>query len=261
MASTVPAAAHAQQPNASKAVYALDTPDSVSEWERIENIQHKQRRKIDVCLAQQLQDGAVSERAKGLRTLRKLLSTFTAEERSVFAILQRKQDCSVERVLRDLIRKRVSPSIADSTASQEMLALLDLLQGLVLIHYDSKIRAGAKESQTVLLTFLPAKNIALAIAAIEAIQCILVDSCQNLRVFESIGGLRLVCETLKSKRASEAVLHKCIELLCVYMQPETGYPDTSLGDHTRMMPVSTKRDAVAQLVGDAFVKRLVDIVT
>ncbi|KAH6561662.1 hypothetical protein BASA61_002628 [Batrachochytrium salamandrivorans] len=240
---------------------SVAAPSGIQQWERIEEMRRKLRRKIDLCVLQ-MRDNAWTERDKGLRVLQRLLATLTDEERTLFAIAQRELDCNVQDLLFQLLKKRMSPTIVlDSKVSIQVATLLDMLQGVTLLHYDSKLRAGAKHNMMLLLTFLPSKDTAIAISAIEALQSILIDSSQNLRIFETIGGLPIICKTLKLKQAAETVLHKCIELLCLYLQPEDETPDGVVGDTVYRVSIESKQESLSKLLGTAFVRKLLDMST
>ncbi|KAJ8325538.1 60S ribosomal protein L3 [Batrachochytrium dendrobatidis] len=221
----------------------------------------KLQRKMDVCMTQ-MQDSSWNQREKGFKALLRLMATFTSEERSVFAIVQREQNCNLQHLLFQQLKLRMSPAMAyDVKISNQVASVLEMLQGVALLHYDSKLKAGAKQNMMLLLTFLPSKSTVVAIAAIEAVQGILIDSSQNIRIFEQIGGVPVVCETLKSKHVSEAVLHKCIELLYLYLQPEDKNPDRAVGEIIFSKSVELKRESITKLLGPGFVKKLMNIST
>ncbi|EGF83266.1 hypothetical protein BATDEDRAFT_85836 [Batrachochytrium dendrobatidis JAM81] len=198
---------------------------AIQQWEYIEEMRKKLQRKMDVCMTQ-MQDSSWNQREKGFKALLRLMATFTSEERSVFAIVQREQNCN-----------------HDVKISNQVASVLEMLQGVALLHYDSKLKAGAKQNMMLLLTFLPSKSTVVAIAAIEAVQGILIDSSQNIRIFEQIGGVPVVCETLKSKH------------------PEDKNPDRAVGEIIFSKSVELKRESITKLLGPGFVKKLMDIST
>ncbi|KAL2920058.1 hypothetical protein HK105_200124 [Polyrhizophydium stewartii] len=185
-----------------------------------------------------------------------MLASMTADERSIFAILQQEQDCAIQSLLLDLLKKRMAP--APTIDSAHTVVLLDLLQGVALIHYGSKLRSGDKTTLAMLLTFLASKESSVVVAALEALESILVDSSASTRAFEQVGGLALVCQILKQRRSPETVLHKCIELLCVYLQPEDENPDARLAEPAEKAEeaLGRKQHSVEQLLGRSFVQRL-----
>ncbi|GAA5862588.1 hypothetical protein JCM8547_002116 [Rhodosporidiobolus lusitaniae] len=67
----------------------------------------------------------------------------------------------------------------------------------------------------------------LALAALDALLCALVDRPKNMRVFEEIGGLATIVKILKDKSVAQVVRIKVIELLYYYLMPEQAASTTS----------------------------------
>ncbi|GAA6057716.1 hypothetical protein JCM3770_002659 [Rhodotorula araucariae] len=72
-----------------------------------------------------------------------------------------------------------------------------------------------------------AANTQLALAALDALLCALVDRPKNLRVFEDIGGLTIIVKVLKDKSVAQPVRIKVIELLYFYLLPEVNPEEIS----------------------------------
>ncbi|KAG8931473.1 hypothetical protein FRC01_001253 [Tulasnella sp. 417] len=146
------------------------------------------------------------------------------------------------------------PKIAsDSTAiAQHTQQALSILQGVALIHTESKAFLGRKSSIHLLLDILsisrhapsqsttsadsasgasngtPSPNVStLASAVLDTLLCVLVDSPAALRVFEEASGVEAVVKTLKRTGVAREVRMKCLEFLYFYLLPEDGTPSAN----------------------------------
>ncbi len=107
----------------------------------------------------------------------------------------------------------------------------------------------------VLLTYLVSKDETCILSTLETLQAIIVDSSENIRLFEQNGGLQLVCCILKQKRCSEAIAFKCIELIRVYLHPEDDYPDNE-----HKLDAANKNKMISDNLGSDFLKYLNDLI-
>lgn len=102
-----------------------------------------------------------------------------------------------------------------------------------------------------MLTYLASRDEKLIIAVLETLEAILVDSSENIIVFEEMCGVQLVCSVLKQMKHFEAITHKCIELFTVYLHQETNYPD-----YNANRQVVSKRLLLIEYLGRDFVEML-----
>ncbi|KIO32814.1 hypothetical protein M407DRAFT_13836 [Tulasnella calospora MUT 4182] len=160
------------------------------------------------------------------------------------------------------------PKIAsDGTAiAQHTQQALSILQGVALIHAESKAFLGRKSSIHLLLDILsisrhapsqsttssdpssggsnasPSPDVSrLASAVLDTLLCVLVDSPPALRVFEEASGVEGVVKTLKRTGVAREVRMKCLEFLYFYLLPEDGTPSANFRSTSSPMrpPVDT----------------------
>ncbi|KAJ3015931.1 UNVERIFIED_CONTAM: hypothetical protein HDU68_012512 [Siphonaria sp. JEL0065] len=110
------------------------------------------------------------------------------------------------------------------------------------------------------LSFLkPKYDAAVLSACIDAIEAILVDSSEMHRLFEGLGGLPLISALIQSRNSElkkvKLRLLKAVELLILYLSPESNYPDLKSSQLHYMSPES-KQQFIAKLLGAPFVEKL-----
>jgi hypothetical protein len=174
---------------------------SNNDVERLATVRAKLFTRIDVCM-KNLESANSELRINALKTLKRQIAMLTESERDLFKTNHSHQDCYIQQQLFAMLKQSKSNPREKSNQS-ELLLILDLIQGLALIHYESKQLASRQHRLVVILTFLASKNEALIIATLETLEAIIVDSCENTRVFESNGGLEIVCNLLKERKAFE----------------------------------------------------------
>ncbi|KAF9450176.1 hypothetical protein P691DRAFT_665953 [Macrolepiota fuliginosa MF-IS2] len=144
------------------------------------------------------------------------------------------------------------------TADERILAsqltkALSIIQGIALSHDSSKIFLGRKYSLEVLLELLLASrhltppnddnrssstrnkqpaDLPLTSTVLDTLLCILVDSPEALRGFESVSGIQAVVKILKRAGTPREVRMKCLEFLYFYLLDETAPTDISLGQRS-----------------------------
>ncbi|KAG8890509.1 hypothetical protein FRB98_007856 [Tulasnella sp. 332] len=213
---------------------------------------------------------SLSRRSRALDNLERLLAELCLcqdkTQLEAFLKLQDGFECNISsRILTSLtillpaLQQFSSLTIAhDSKEATEAMALtrltqqaLSILQGVALIHNDSKTFLGRKSSVHLLLDILSISRHAsspslstnfeastvttstpipvassgsptLASAILDTLLCILVDSPAALRVFEEASGVEAVVKTLKRVGIAREVRMKCLEFLYFYLLPEDG---------------------------------------
>ena len=181
--------------------------DSLREWERLERTKFKLFSKLDACLLQ-MSSELSQERQRGLQTLKKELNSMTTEDRVIFRVTHSIRNCDIQEKLFEMMKKRKSPR-SNQENSSELLLIMDLIQGVSLLHYESKQLASRSQRMAVILSYLAMKDLKLLIYTLEALEAILVDSCTNLRAFELNGGLKLLCNILKQNKQTEFIVFNC----------------------------------------------------
>ena len=78
-------------------------------------------------------------------------------------------------------------------------------------------------------------------------------------MFESIGGLGLVCGVLKMHQQNPQVLRKCIELFSVYLLEEN-YVDSVVEGQSIRKTITEKTQALVELLGGSFVSKMMDTI-
>ncbi|KAG9015854.1 hypothetical protein FRB93_012419 [Tulasnella sp. JGI-2019a] len=219
---------------------------------------------------------SLSRRSRALDNLERLLAELCLCQDKTqldnFLELQDGFECNISsRIATSLViclpalqQLSLSTQIQDSKEAAEAVTLtrltqqaLSILQGVALIHADSKAFLGRKSSIHLLLDILsisrhassssmslsaetgPANETTgatttppvpapcagsptLAAAVLDTLLCILVDCPPSLRVFEEASGVEGVVKTLKKVGIAREVRMKCLEFLYFYLLPEDG---------------------------------------
>ncbi len=105
------------------------------------------------------------------------------------------------------------------------------------------------------MTFLASKDEKLLISVLETVEAVLVDSSENLKVFENLCGVHLVCSILKQMRNCEEITHKCIELFTIYLHPEKEYPD-----YNDSRESIDKKQILSEILGREFVDSICKLI-
>jgi hypothetical protein len=108
-------------------------------------------------------------------------------------------------IVLDILLESLKRSLNKDSSWTELLLILDLIQGLCLIDYHSKYKCAETNVLSYISTFLCKKDEQLLSAAFDSIMAILVDSCRNCRIFESIDGINLVSTVIKKQNVLNEV--------------------------------------------------------
>lgn len=118
-----------------------------------------------------------------------------------------------------------------------ILAALDLLQGILLLHPPSKCLFDRATYMNLLLDLLDANNPPkMQSQTLLVLVAALLDCPRNTRTFESIDGLLTVTSLFKSRSTTKEVKMRSLEFLYFYLMPEapiipfasTSAPNTSV---------------------------------
>lgn len=103
-----------------------------------------------------------------------------------------------------------------------ILSSLDLIQGMLLLHAQSRKLFAREIHMNVLLDLLDAGNSgAVQSATLLTLVCALIDHPANTRVFETLDGLATVTSLFKRRDTPRDVKLKILEFLYFYLMPET----------------------------------------
>lgn len=103
-----------------------------------------------------------------------------------------------------------------------ILAALDLLQGILLLHPPSKCLFDRVTYMNLLLDLLDANNPPkMQSQTLLVLVAALLDCPRNTRTFESIDGLLTVTSVFKSRSTTKEVKMRSLEFLYFYLMPET----------------------------------------
>ncbi|KAJ3246882.1 hypothetical protein HDU78_005983 [Chytriomyces hyalinus] len=149
--------------------------------------------------------------------------------------------------------------------ADEITQILALIEGICLLHYPSKNLFQEAENMKSLLGMLHHLNKRVVIASMDCIEAVLVDSAASHRSFESMDGLLHVCRFIgMGASVHHSIRIKCVELLSLYIMPETEYPDL-LTESCKLSTQSphysaweSKLDRVSKLMGNAFLVKLLE---
>ncbi|KAJ3402513.1 hypothetical protein HDU80_005020 [Chytriomyces hyalinus] len=149
--------------------------------------------------------------------------------------------------------------------ADEITQILALIEGICLLHYASKNLFQEAENIKSLLGMLHHSNKRVVIAAMDCIEAVLVDSAASHRSFESMDGVLHVCRFIgMGASVHHSIRIKCVELLSLYIMPETEYPDL-LKESCKLQTQSphysaweSKLDRVSKLMGMPFLVKLLE---
>ncbi|KAL4900937.1 hypothetical protein BDW74DRAFT_160836 [Aspergillus multicolor] len=109
-----------------------------------------------------------------------------------------------------------------------ILATLDLIQGVLLLHPPSKILFAREIYMNLLLDLLDPINCpAIQSATLLTLVTALLDHPANTRTFEQLDGLLTVTSLFKQRSTAREVKLKLVEFLYFYLMPETAMISTS----------------------------------
>ncbi|KAI8810513.1 cell division control protein 14, SIN component-domain-containing protein [Cladochytrium replicatum] len=228
------------------------------QWARVEGARRRLERELDGCMdvvkLKELQDwhkpltalnSTVARlNTDGIRLYAWMLSNVHGENlmRGMLVILQH--------IDNELQRRHL-----DQVIEKTILEALSCIQVSSLLSTKCKLVLGSERAIESLLKFTRMVTAPeIVTAALETMVAILVDSSENMRAFERRNSVRKICTLLKSQGLPENIKLKCVEVLCVYLRPET-----SVESDRRRVEISTtekKRKSVAAVAGEAFVNRL-----
>ncbi|KAJ3242132.1 hypothetical protein HDU78_001510 [Chytriomyces hyalinus] len=149
--------------------------------------------------------------------------------------------------------------------ANEITQILALIEGICLLHYASKTLFRDAENMKSLLGMLHHTNKRVVIASMDCIEAVLVDSAGSHRSFESMDGVSHVCRFIgMGASVHHSIRIKCVELLSLYIMPETEYPDLQT-ESCKLQTQSphysaweSKLDRVSKLMGNAFLTKLLE---
>lgn len=102
-----------------------------------------------------------------------------------------------------------------------ILAALELLQGVLLLHPPSKCLFGRETHMNLLLDLLDSANPPrIQSQALLVLVAALLDCPRNTRTFEAIDGLLTVTSLFKSRSTTKEVKMRSLEFLYFYLMPE-----------------------------------------
>jgi len=135
---------------------------------------------------------------------------------------------------------RLLGKVNDGTNDMCIVATLDLIQGLLLLHPPSKSLFSRELYMNHLLDLLEPVNCpAIQSATLLTLVCALIDTPQNTRTFEALDGLLTITSLFKSRETTREVKLKLVEFLYFYLMPET--PSIPSASATVSVPAMLQR--------------------
>ncbi|KAG0638836.1 cell division control protein 14 [Tuber brumale] len=126
-----------------------------------------------------------------------------------------------------------------------ILSTLDLIQGMLLLHPQSRKLFAREIHMNVLLDLLDAEsNDAVQCATLLTLVCGLLDNPTNTRTFESLDGLATVTSLFKRRDTPREVKLKILEFLYFYLMPEVPSPSAPIPRAQSERPSSRKEPRV-----------------
>ncbi|KAL9612005.1 MAG: hypothetical protein Q9167_003371 [Letrouitia subvulpina] len=118
-----------------------------------------------------------------------------------------------------------------------IVATLDLLQGILLIHPPSRSLFARELYMNLLLDLLdPTSCPAIQSAAILTLVASLIDRPPNTRCFENLDGLLTITSLFKARTTSREVKMKLVEFFYFYLMPETSSSDGATSGGLKRSP-------------------------
>ncbi|KAI9662083.1 MAG: hypothetical protein M1829_006222 [Trizodia sp. TS-e1964] len=109
-----------------------------------------------------------------------------------------------------------------------ILATLDLIQGVLLLHPPSRSLFSREIYMNLLLDLLDPTNCpAIQSLTLLVLVCVLLEQPSNTRTFETLDGLLTIASLFKSRSTSREVKLKLLEFIYFYLMPETPSIPTS----------------------------------
>ncbi|KAJ3245886.1 hypothetical protein HDU77_009191, partial [Chytriomyces hyalinus] len=224
------------------------------------NLEHLEKAYTD---ADRILDSGIEFGANLMHTLRSL----TALELGILKRVETERQAMNAQGCERSLAGRVSRILRHSKhlSANEITQILALIEGICLLHYTSKNLFQEAENMKSLLGMLHHSNKRVVIATMDCIEAVLVDSAASHRSFESMDGLLHVCRFIgMGASVHHSIRIKCVELLSLYIMPETEYPDL-LTESCKLSTQSphysaweSKLDRVSKLMGNAFLVKLLE---
>ncbi|KAI8832743.1 cell division control protein 14, SIN component-domain-containing protein [Chytriomyces cf. hyalinus JEL632] len=153
----------------------------------------------------------------------------------------------------------------EAIVEDEITQILALIEGICLLHYASKTQFRDTENMKSLLGLLHHSNKRVVIASMDCIEAVLAESAASHRSFEDMDGVSHVCRFIgMGASVHHSIRIKCVELLSLYIMPETEYPDLQT-ESCKLQTQSphysaweSKLDRVSKLMGNAFLTKLLE---
>ncbi|KAI8829193.1 cell division control protein 14, SIN component-domain-containing protein [Chytriomyces cf. hyalinus JEL632] len=195
------------------------------------------------------------------------LRSLTALELGIFKRVETERQAMNAQGCEQSLVGRLSKILRNSKYlnANEITQILALIEGICLLHYASKTLFRDAEHMKSLLGLLHHSNKRVVIASMDCVEAVLVDSAASHRSFESMDGVSQVCRFIAmGASVHHSIRIKCVELLSLYIMPETECPDLQT-DPCKLQSQSlhysaskSKLDRVSKLMGNAFLTKLLE---
>lgn len=135
----------------------------------------------------------------------------------------RLQDCHIYNIVGHLMEFLLSGSGKNGGLTDELFVRsLEVVQGVCLLHYQSRQTFSSDVCMDFLISSLEkTKNSVVQIALVNTIVSIMVREVYNIRKFEQLNGLAVICSLFKDKATAKDVKLQVLEFLFFYLIPET----------------------------------------
>lgn len=125
-------------------------------------------------------------------------------------------------VANSLVKIDTPPQKMSSEQQQQVLTMLDVVQGSCLLHYSSRaVFSSELVMQSVLRLVDWTTPQAIQLSGISTLVSILVHNVRNIRLLEQLGGIGKICSLFKQKDTSKDVKLRILEFLFFYLIPES----------------------------------------
>jgi Cell division control protein 14, SIN component len=135
----------------------------------------------------------------------------------------RLQDCYIYNITGHLMEYLLKTTRGEEDITDDELVLcLEILQGACLLHYQSRQVFCSDASMEFLISSLESsKSSKVQIALINTVVSVMVREVYNIRKFEQLKGLAVICNLFKNKETAKDVKLRILEFLFFYLIPET----------------------------------------
>lgn len=162
----------------------------------------------------------------------------------------RLQDCYIYNITGHLVDYLVKAKHKEEVLESDDLVLcLEIIQGVCLLHYQSRQVFCSDISMKLLIDLIESSKSPLAqVSLINTVISVLVRDVYNIRKFEQLNGLAVICNLFKNKETVKDVKLRILEFLFFYLIPETRLKEKNINSKHQSLQTERKTTEQKQLI-------------